>query len=169
MTTGSGRAARLSRGDAAEFQNAVANVAILGEMRGGDSLAHGGYHLIERSAGEKVGVELAAKFAGAARTRVEALQCSLINVFQRELSSFRAFAGREHEDGSPLTHVPKGKAKCTHETVPGTRHFEMFFPTAFFACNLQSFNNQIRCEPDTWFYFCMIGAVRSTHAVTEIP
>jgi hypothetical protein len=68
-------------GDAAEFQNAVPNVAILGEMRGGNGSAPGGYHLVERSACEKVGVELTAKFAGAARTGVEALQCSLINVF----------------------------------------------------------------------------------------
>lgn len=75
----------------------MANVAILGEMRGGNRFPRGAYHLVERFAGVKVGVELAAKFAGAARARVETLQCSWINVFHKRASWLTDAVAGEHK------------------------------------------------------------------------
>jgi hypothetical protein len=55
----------------AQFQNAVPDVAILGEMRSGHSFPRGHYHLVERAAIGKVRVKLPAELARSAGARVK--------------------------------------------------------------------------------------------------
>jgi hypothetical protein len=75
---------RRSGSDPPQFQHAMADIAILGEMGRCDGFAAAGNHLIDRAALGEMRVELAAKFARPAGASVEATDDCLINVFHEE-------------------------------------------------------------------------------------
>lgn len=63
----------------------MTNIAVFGQMGGSSGFPRGGYHLVERGAVRKVGIQLAAEFARTAGARVEAFQYLSINVFHEAL------------------------------------------------------------------------------------
>jgi len=63
----------------------MADVTILGDMGRRYGLAGGDHHLVQRSAGREVGVELAAEFAQSARACIETVYDGGVNVFQGRL------------------------------------------------------------------------------------
>lgn len=70
--------------DPAQFEHAVANIAVLGQMGRSNSFAAAGHHLIERPAFSELGVELPAEFTRPGRACIEAMDYSGINVFHEK-------------------------------------------------------------------------------------
>jgi len=78
---------RLCRGecfagsDPVQFEHAVANVAILGQMGGSNGFAAAGHHLVERVALGELRVELPAEFTRPAGAGVGAMNDGWVDVF----------------------------------------------------------------------------------------
>ena len=68
----------------AQFEHAVADVPVLGQMGGSNGFTAAGNHLVERAALGELRVELPAEFARPAGACVEATDDSWIDVFHEE-------------------------------------------------------------------------------------
>lgn len=77
----SGRISRHTPGNPPQFQDAVPDVAIFGQMRRRRGFAGGGHHLVERAPMGKLRVKLPAKFTRPAGARIEAFHYGWIDVF----------------------------------------------------------------------------------------
>src|SRR5208282_4868118 len=72
---------RCAGSDPAQFEHAVADIAVLGQMGRGTGFAVAGHHLIGRAAFSELGVELTTEFTWPAGACVEATDDSGIDVF----------------------------------------------------------------------------------------
>jgi len=63
----------------------MTNVAVFGQMCCRCRLSRGGHHLVERAAGEKLGIQFPAKLTRPAGARVEAFHYLWIDVFHEAL------------------------------------------------------------------------------------
>ena len=68
----------------AQFEHAVADVAVLGQMGGSNGFTAAGNHLVERAALGELRVEFPAEFTRPAGACVEAMDDGGINVFHEE-------------------------------------------------------------------------------------
>jgi hypothetical protein len=82
-----GRRERRARSKLAQFDHPVADVSVLGQMRGSNGFAAARHHLVEGAALGELRVKLPAKFARAAGACVEAMDDGGINVFHESGSS----------------------------------------------------------------------------------
>jgi hypothetical protein len=81
----SSRSRRRRRRDSPQFEDAVTNVAVFGQMRCRRRLSRGGHHLVERAAGRKLRIQFPAKLTRPAGARVEAFHYFWIDVFHEVL------------------------------------------------------------------------------------
>ncbi len=65
----------------AQFDHAVADVAVFGQMRRSTRFTAAGYHLIDRAALRKLRVEVATEFTRPAGAGVEAIDDGWVDVF----------------------------------------------------------------------------------------
>jgi hypothetical protein len=76
-----GRGERRAGCELAQFDHAVADVSVLGQMRGSNGFATARHHLVEGAALGELRVKLPAEFARPAGACVEAMDDGGINVF----------------------------------------------------------------------------------------
>jgi hypothetical protein len=79
-----GRRQRHSGCKPAQLEHTVANVSILGQMRGGARFTAAGYHLVEWAAMAELRIEVPAEFTRPARTGVKAVDDGWVDVFHEE-------------------------------------------------------------------------------------
>jgi hypothetical protein len=81
LKSGSGRGERRPRCHFAEFQDAVPDISIFGEMRGCHCFPSRHYHLVKRTSTPELRIKLPAKFARPAGARVETIDDDWIDMF----------------------------------------------------------------------------------------
>jgi hypothetical protein len=72
--------------EAAQFDHAVADVSVLGQMSRSTCFAAAGYHLVERAAMRELRVEFAAEFTRPAGAGVKAIGDGCVDVFHEGLA-----------------------------------------------------------------------------------
>ena len=120
--------------DPAQFEHAVADVAILCQMGGSNRFAGGGHHLIERAASVKFRVEFPAEFTRPAGACVEAADDGWISMFhgRRLLGGENGFARFVGQRQNILPSADSFTARTTHLYYKGWDLYKPFVATANF-------------------------------------